>query len=116
MTFDPATPIPVDSFLREHPEGCSAAIRVQPGAKRTAITGIYSGASRPYLNIALQAPPVEGKANDALVAFLAKLLSVPRSRIAIIHGEHDRFKLIVVGGLRIADVQAVVQEKLQGIV
>jgi uncharacterized protein YggU (UPF0235/DUF167 family) len=68
------------------------------------------------LNIALQAPPVEGKANEALVAFLAKLLSVPRSRIAIVHGEHDRFKLIVVGGKRVAEVQAVIREKLQDLV
>jgi uncharacterized protein (TIGR00251 family) len=116
MTRDPENPIPADSFLREHPEGCTIAIRVQPGARRTAITGVYGGASRPHLNIALQAPPIEGKANDALVAFLAKLLSVPRSRIAIVHGERDRFKLVVARGMKIAEVQIIVRERLQCLV
>lgn len=115
MTFDPAAPIPADSFLREHPEGCSLAVRVQPGAKRTAITGIYSGTSHLHLKIALQAPPVEGKANEALVAFLAKLLSVSRSRIAIAHGENDRFKLVLVRGGTAGEIQNVIHEKLQSL-
>jgi uncharacterized protein len=75
-----------DPFLREHPEGCSLAIRVQPGAKRIGITGVHGQNSRLHLNIALQAAPVEGHANDALIAYLAKLLAMPRSKIRIIHG------------------------------
>ena len=88
------------------------AVRVQPGAKRTGITGIYSATTKPHLNIALQAPPIEGKANDALIAFMAKTLSIARSRIRIIHGERDRIKLLVLSGLKVAEAEALLQSWL----
>ena len=115
MTFNPKGPN-ATGFLRECPGGCNLAIRVQPGAKRTAITGVYDGLNRQCLNIALQAPPVEGKANLALIAFLAKLLSVPRSRVAISHGEHDRFKVVTVSGLASSEVRTIVENKLRELV
>jgi len=102
----------VDPFLRQHPEGCSLAVRVQPGAKRTEITGIYSAVTRPHLNIALQAPPVDGKANEALIAYLAKTLSIARSRIKIIHGERDRIKLLVLSGMRVSEAELILKAKL----
>jgi uncharacterized protein (TIGR00251 family) len=100
-----------DPFLREHSEGCTLAVRVQPGARRTGITGVYGQNSRSHLNVALQAPPVEGRANEALIAYLAKLLAMPRSRIKIIYGEHDRFKLLVLEGVKVAAAQATIQSK-----
>jgi len=102
-----------DSFLRKHPDGCSLAVRVQPGAKRTGITGVYGQNSRLHLNIALQAPPVEGRANEALIAYLAKLLAMPRSRITIIHGDRDRFKLVLLEGMKLGDAQAAIEARLQ---
>ncbi len=104
--------LPVDPYLRAHQEGCSLAVRVQPGAKRTAITGVYSSATRPHLKIALQAPPVEGKANEALVAYLAKTFSIAQSRIKILHGERDRIKLLVLSGMKVSDAEAILQAKL----
>jgi uncharacterized protein (TIGR00251 family) len=104
--------LPVDPYLRDHPEGCSLAVRVQPGAKRTGITGVYGEGNRPHLTIAIQAPPVEGRANDALIAYLAKLLSIARTKITIIHGENDRFKLLILGGMKVADAQRIIQAKL----
>jgi uncharacterized protein (TIGR00251 family) len=101
-----------DTFLREHPDGCSLAVRVQPGAKRAGITGVHGQNSRLHLNVALQAPPVEGRANEALISYLAKLLAMPRSKIKIIHGEHDRFKLLVLEGMKVAEAQATIQSKL----
>lgn len=89
----------VDSFLREHPRGCSLAARIQPNAKRTAITGVYSAENRPHLVIAIQAPPLEDKANEALLKFLSRIFSIPRSRIEILHGERDRMKLLLLEGL-----------------
>jgi uncharacterized protein (TIGR00251 family) len=112
MTARQAESMQAESFLREHPEGCSLAVRVQPGAKRTGISGVYGQDSRPHLNIALQAPPVDGRANEALIAYLAKLLSMPRSNITIIHGECDRFKLMLLEGADLADVQVAIEAKL----
>jgi uncharacterized protein len=88
------------------------AVRVQPGAKRTGITGVYAQNSRMHLNIALQAPPVEGRANEALIAHLAKVLAMPRSKVRIIHGERDRFKLLVLEGVKVAEAQAAIQSRL----
>ena len=102
-----------DSFLREHPDGCSLAVRVQPGAKRTGITGVYGQNSRLHLNIALQAPPVEGRANEALIAYLAKLLAMPRSKITIIHGERDRFKLLVLEGMKATEAEGAISALLK---
>jgi len=99
-------------YLCEHSEGCSLAVRVQPGAKRAAITGIYGEGVRPHLSVAIKAPPVEGRANEVLVAYLSKLLTLPRSRIAIVHGEHDRFKLLVLSGTSMAQVEAKLRAEL----
>jgi uncharacterized protein (TIGR00251 family) len=98
-----------DHYLRVHPEGCSLAIRVQPGAKRTVITGIYGEGNRPHLSLAVKAPPVEGRANEVVVAYMSKLLGISRSRISIVHGEHDRFKLLVLRGTTVAAVEAILQ-------
>lgn len=96
-------------FLREHPEGCAIAVRVQPGAKRTAIVGILGEGSTCQLKIALQAPPVDGKANEALVAYLAKVLSMARSRIVLLHGERDRSKLLLLRGVRVDEAEAMLR-------
>jgi uncharacterized protein len=106
---------PQDLVLREHPDGCTLAVRVQPGAKRTGITGIYGLNSRSHLNIALQAPPIEGRANEALIAYLAKLLAMSRSYITIIHGLRDRFKLVLLEGADLPDVQVAIEAKLPAV-
>ena len=74
--------------------GIRIAIRLAPRASRTRIMGIHNGA----LKIALTAPPVEGKANKALIKFLAKTLGVPAGAIAIVSGEHARDKVVEVKG------------------
>lgn len=58
-------------------------IWVQPGAKKSQVDGIYDD----RLKIRLQAPPVEGKANKALVAYVAKVLGVKKGKIRIVRGE-----------------------------
>lgn len=67
-------------------------MRITPNAKRTDVMGVFDNA----LNIRLQAQPVEGKANAALVKYLAGALSVPRSSVAITHGHTHRRKLVEV--------------------
>ena len=65
-------------------------IHAQPGAKRTEIAGVHGDA----LRIRLAAPPVEGKANDALLAFLAEAFGVPQKNVLLIRGSRGRRKAI----------------------
>ena len=84
--------------VRDTSEGARFLVRVAPRASRTAIIGVMGDGSQAALKIALQAPPVEGRANAALIEFLADVLRVPRSSIEIASGEHDRNKAVVVRG------------------
>lgn len=70
-------------------------IRVTPNAKKSEILGWEDDPqSGRHLRVRIQAPPVDGKANKALLAFLAKELGLPRSRLAIARGESSRLKTI----------------------
>ena len=80
--------------LRETTEGCTLAVRVQPGAKRTAIIGVFGDGAQ--LKIALQAPPVDGRANEALIEFLAQLAAVPKSSVTILSGHSSRSKVCAI--------------------
>lgn len=70
--------------------------RVQPNSSREGIVEIKNNA----LIIRLNAPAVEGKANDALIRFLSKRLGIAKSRISIIQGERNRNKLVSIEGVR----------------
>jgi uncharacterized protein len=67
-------------MLRAAADGVTLAVRAQPGAKKTAIAGIYGEGAKAQLKIAVQAPPLEGRANEALIAFLAKTLACRKTR------------------------------------
>ena len=99
-------------FLRDHADGCSLAVRVQPGGKRTAFTGVHGEGAESRLMIALQAPPVEGRANEALVAFLAEVFSLPRSTVTITQGQTGRSKLVILRGIQSADARGRIQSRL----
>jgi uncharacterized protein (TIGR00251 family) len=85
-------------MLRETADGVTLAVRVQPGAKKTAIVGIYGEGAAAQLKIAVQAPPVEGRANEALVEFLAKYFSLTRAQVELIAGETSRSKVFLLRG------------------
>ena len=85
------------AFLRETAEGCTLAVRVQPGAKRTAVIGVFGDGAQ--LKIALQAPPVDGRANEALIEFLAQLAAVPKSSVTIFSGHSSRSKVLMLRDL-----------------
>ncbi len=87
--------------VREGDKGATFAVRVQPRASRNAIAGEMGDA----LKIALTAPPVEGKANEACVEFLANLLKVPRSPVTIASGESSRNKVVRIAGMRASEVE-----------
>jgi hypothetical protein len=75
--------------------GISFAIKVHPRAKKNAITDELGDA----LKVSLTAPPLDGRANEACIAFFAKLLNVPRSSVTIASGHTSRNKVIRVVGL-----------------
>jgi uncharacterized protein (TIGR00251 family) len=98
MTISP-TPNPT---LRDTPDGCTLNVRIHPGARKNAITGVHDAA----LKISLTTPPIEGRANEALIAFLSDQLHVPKSRIALITGTNSRSKTLRITGKSAAEVQA----------
>jgi uncharacterized protein (TIGR00251 family) len=72
--------------------GVKIAVQITPNAKRSEVLGVFDGA----LKIKLQAQPIEGKANEALVKYLAGALGVSRSSVAITHGHTSKRKLLEV--------------------
>jgi len=93
-------------MLREVAGGVTLAVRAQPGAKKTAIVGVYGDGDTAQLKIAVQAPPVEGRANDALVSFLAELFGVSRRSVGIVSGELSRSKVFLLIGVTIQQARS----------
>lgn len=87
--------MPLPIAIRDTPAGCTFQVRVHPGAKHDAIQGTHQDA----LKISLNAPPVDGRANEALSAFLAERLALPRSRVEILHGHASRTKTVRIVGM-----------------
>ena len=94
------------------PGGIRLAVQITPNAKKTEVIGVLDDA----LKLKLQAQPIEGKANEALVKFLAGALSVSRSAVAITHGQTSKRKLIEVTapGLAPEEVQRTLLELQKG--
>jgi len=90
------------TFAHDVEDGCTVAVGLHPGARKNSVTGVHADA----LKIALTAPPVDGKANEALIAFLAEMLRLPRARIAIVSGATSRTKTIRITGRSAAEVAA----------
>ena len=82
-------------FVRAAAGGVTLAVRAQPGAKKTAIVGIYGEGTAAQLKIAVQAPPIGGRANLALVAFLAELFGLTKNQVEIVSGELSRSKVFL---------------------
>ena len=101
----------IEDAIRDHPGGCTLAVRVQPGAKKTAITGVYGEGEQARLKVALQAPPIDGRANEALIVFLAEMFGLPRSAVTISHGQTGRSKLVSLQGISIAEAQSRLQSR-----
>ena len=87
--------------IHDSPDGATFAIKVHPRAGKNAITGELGDA----LKLCLTVPPVEGRANEACIEFLANLLKVPRSSVTIASGQTSRRKVIRVSGISADEVQ-----------
>lgn len=77
-------------------------LRVQPRASRNEVAGLHGNA----LKVRVHAPPVEGAANDAVIALLADRLGVPRSAVRVVSGALGRTKLVEVSGVTLEAVQS----------
>ena len=65
-------------------------LHIQPGAKKNEVVGLHGGA----LKLRIASPPVDGRANAALITFLAEALDVPRQSLAVVKGETSRRKTV----------------------
>lgn len=83
-------------------------VHARPGAKKDAIVGEYNG----RLKISLNAPPIDGRANSALIAFLAKKLKVAKSAITLSSGETNRSKRLIIAGLSVQQVRDALNDAL----
>jgi uncharacterized protein (TIGR00251 family) len=90
------------SFAKDIADGCTLGVLVHPGARKNGVTGVHADA----VKIALTAPPVDGKANEALIAFLADALDLPRARISLVAGATSRAKTVRITGKSAAEVAA----------
>lgn len=73
-------------------DGVLLQVSVVPNAKRTAVDGLHDGA----LRVRLAAPPIEGRANEALVAWLAKAMGVAKRDVELVRGETSRRKQVAI--------------------
>jgi uncharacterized protein (TIGR00251 family) len=89
-------------FAKDVADGCTLSVRLHPGARKNSVTGVHADA----LKIALTAPPVDGKANEALIAFLAEALHLPRARVSLVAGVTSRAKIVRITDKSAAEVTA----------
>lgn len=82
-------------------DGVQLNLRVSPGAKHTSIAGTNGDHA---IRVKVAAPPVKGRANSEVERFLASLLGVPRSEVAVTRGPSSRDKVVLVRGLGEAEV------------
>ena len=98
------------AWLRSDGDGVVLSLHVQPGAKKTEIAGQHGES----LKIRLAAPPVDGKANECLIGFLAETLGIARRRIELVGGASSRAKRVRIQGVAPATVvQRLSQDQLR---
>jgi uncharacterized protein len=90
-------------WVRETPDGVSLDVKVIPRAGVTKVAGIREG----RLLVRLAAAPVDGAANDALVAFLSEILKLPGRNIRVESGARSRIKQVRIAGTTVAQVSRV---------
>jgi len=85
----------LNEWLRVAADGrITLTLHIQPGAKKTEFAGLHGDA----LKIRLAAPPVDGKANEALIKFVAETLKLPKSAVNLKSGQTSRRKVLEVSG------------------
>ena len=99
---DPAPASDEDGVMRAHPEGTVVRLRVVAGARRTELAGVAGQA----LRVRVAAPPAQGRANAAVLGYLAALVGLRARDLEITAGERARDKLVLVRGRSPGQVRA----------
>jgi uncharacterized protein len=81
--------------VRDTPAGATFAVKVHPRARKNAVTGVLGDA----LKLAVTAPPVEGRANQAVIEFFADVFQIPRASVTIASGATNRNKVVRITGM-----------------
>lgn len=89
------------TWITPETNGCLLTIKATPRASRTEVAGVEAA----WLRIRLQAPPVDGRANEALTEFLAKKLDIPKRAVAVVSGETGRIKKVRIAGLGVEELR-----------
>jgi uncharacterized protein (TIGR00251 family) len=84
--------VALPAWIEARSDGVVVALHVQPGARRTAIVGPHGD----RLKIAVSSPPADGRANTALMEFLAERLAVPKSCLRLLSGASSREKRVAI--------------------
>jgi uncharacterized protein len=101
---DSVTP-PLPGWLRDGEKSISLSVHVQPGARRSQVIGEHGG----RLKVAVNAPPLDGRANAAVIALIAKRLGVRTSMLHVATGENCRDKRIELAGGRLTADEVVLK-------
>ena len=103
MYEDSGVPGESPDVIEPAPGGVIVSIRVIPRAQATRLDGVRGGA----LLVRLQAAPVDGTANEALVAVLAESFGVPKRNVTIVSGERSREKRVMIRGVDATTARAI---------
>jgi uncharacterized protein (TIGR00251 family) len=104
-----AAPDALAEAITVHGDAVRVAVHAAPRASRTEVVGLHGG----RLKVAVAAPPVDGEANAALVAFLADALGVRRADVSLLQGATGRQKIFAVTGVTRSEVIAALAPRAQ---
>ncbi len=90
----------VMEWIQQTADGVVLSVRAVPRASKNAIQGVHDGA----LKIRLTTPPVDGKANQALIKYLSKALKISKSQIELMQGETSRHKILKITGITMDEI------------
>lgn len=97
-------------WFRTNGEIITLTLHVQPGAKRSEITGLHGDA----LKLKLAAPPIEGRANEALLRLIADLFEVPLRQVELKQGGQSRHKVVAITASKVAPESLLPENQLTG--
>lgn len=90
------------NWLHPTPDGCTVTVKATPRSS----TSAFAGADPEWVRVRLQAPPVDGKANAALIALFADTFGIPKRSVEILTGDTARLKRVRLHGVSAAAVAA----------
>ena len=100
-------------MLRAVKDGVTLTVRAQPGAKNTAIAGVYGEGAATQLKIAVHAPPLERGANAALAAFVAEMFGIPKSAVELLSGESSRSKVFLLREISMSHMETALRKLME---